>query len=106
GFAAMALADTSGRPPFDRVYEALRGYLLGYELDPATLNALLAEQRSFANRVSAGDTKLLAAENGFLDLFTDLGLLWQSEREGGDQDDLRVTTPREFLLGYIQWLDP
>ena len=72
-FAGMALSDTSGRPPFERVYAALRGYLLGYELDPASLSALLAEQRSFANRASAGDTKLLAAEDGFLDLFTDLG---------------------------------
>ncbi len=105
-FAGMALSDTSGRPPFERVYTALRGYLLGYELDPAALNALLAEQRSFANRASAGDTKLLAAEDGFLDLFTDLGLLWQSEREGGAQSDLGVTTAREYLLGYIQWLDP
>ena len=61
-FSGMALADTSGRPPFERVYAALRGYLLGYELDPAALSALLAEQRSFANRASAGDTKLLAAE--------------------------------------------
>ncbi|MCU0263969.1 MAG: hypothetical protein MUF09_09925 [Candidatus Nanopelagicales bacterium] len=105
-FSGMALADTSGRAPFERVYTALRGYLLGYELDPSALSALLAEQRSFANRASAGDTKLLAAEDGFLDLFTDLGLLWQSEREGGAQSDLRVTTAREYLLGYIQWLDP
>ena len=105
-FAGMAIADTSGRPPFERVYSALRGYLLGYELDPASLAALLAEQRSFANRASAGDTKLLAAEDGFLDLFTDLGLLWQSEREGGAQADQGVTTAREYLLGYIQWLDP
>ncbi len=105
-FSGMALSDTSGRPPFDRVYTALRGYLLGYELDPASLSALLSEQRSFANRASAGDTKLLAAEDGFLDLFTDLGLLWQSERESGPQSDLVVTTAREYLLGYIQWLDP
>ena len=105
-FVGMALSDTSGRPPFERVYAALRDYLLGYELDPAALSALLAEQHSFANRASAGDTKLLAAEDGFLDLFTDLGLLWQSEREGGAQSDLRVTTAREHLLGYIQWLDP
>jgi acetyl-CoA carboxylase carboxyltransferase component/biotin carboxyl carrier protein len=104
-FAGMALADTSGQAPFERVYAALRGYLLGYELDPSALSALLAEQRSFANRASSGDTKLLAAEDGFLELFTDLGLLWQSERESGAQD-LRVTTAREYLLGYLQWLDP
>ncbi len=105
-FAGMALADTSGRPPFERVYDALSGYLLGYELDPASVAALLAEQRSFANRASAGDTKLLAAEDAFLDLFTDLGLLWASEREAGGQADLGVTTSREYLLGYLQWLDP
>ncbi len=105
-FAGMALADTSGRAPFERVYDTLRSYLLGYELDPAALSALLAEQSSFANRASAGDTKLLAAEDDFLDLFTDLGLLWQSEREGRAASDLRVTTAREHLLSYIQWLDP
>jgi acetyl-CoA carboxylase carboxyltransferase component/biotin carboxyl carrier protein len=105
-FAGMSPSDTSGRPPFERVYAALHDYLLGYELDPGALSALLAEQHSFASRASAGDTKLLSAEDGFLDLFTDLGLLWQSEREGGAQSDLRVTTAREHLLGYIQWLDP
>jgi acetyl-CoA carboxylase carboxyltransferase component/biotin carboxyl carrier protein len=105
-FAGMALSDTSGRSPHERVYAALCDYLLGYELDPAALSALLAEQHSFADRASAGDTKLLAAEDGFLDLFTDLGLLWQSEREVGAQSDLSVTTAREHLLGYIQWLDP
>ncbi len=105
-FAGMALSDTSGRSQYERVYAALRDYLLGYELDPVALTALLAEQNTFANRASAGDTKLLAAEDGFLDLFTDFGLLWQSEREGGAQSDLRVITAREHLLGYVQWLDP
>ena len=105
-FSGMALADTSGRPPFERVYTALEGYLLGYELDPGSLSALLAEQRSFANRASAGDTKLLAAEDEFIDLFTSLGLLWQSAREDGAQADRGVTTSREYLLGYMQWLDP
>jgi acetyl-CoA carboxylase carboxyltransferase component/biotin carboxyl carrier protein len=105
-FAGMTPSDTSGRRPYDRVYDALRGYLLGYELDPAALAALQAEQNSFTNRASAGDTALLAAEDGFLDLFTDLGLLWQSDREGGARSDLRATTAREHLLGYVQWLDP
>jgi len=105
-FVGMALSDTSSRPPFERVYAALIGYLLGYELDPAALSALLDEQHSFANRHSAGDTRLLAAEDGFLDLFSDLGLLWRPEREGGAQSDLSVTTAREHLLSYIQWLDP
>ncbi len=105
-FAGMALADTSGRSPFERVYEALQAYLLGYELDPASLSALLAEQRSFANRANAADARLLAAEDGFIDLFTSLAALWQSTREDDPVEDRGVTTAREYLLAYVQWLDP
>jgi acetyl-CoA carboxylase carboxyltransferase component/biotin carboxyl carrier protein len=102
-FAGMALADTSGRPPFERVYGALSSYLLGYELDPGALRALLAEHRAFASRSSAADPSLLAAEDAFLDLVIELGLLWQP---GGEQVAGGVTTAREYLLGYVQWLDP
>ena len=105
-FDGMALPETSGRPRFERVYDALRGYLLGYELDPAALSALLDEQHSFATRTSAGDTRLLTAEDDFLDLFADLGLLWRSERDSGAQSEQGVTTAREQILSYIQWLDP
>ena len=108
-FAGMALADVSGRPPCDRVYEALSSYLLGFELDPTALRGLLAEQRSFANRAAAGDATLLAAEDAFLDLFSELGLLWQTERDPGAASGAvpdGVTTAREYLIGYLQWLDP
>ncbi len=108
-FAGMALAETHGGAPFPRVYSALSSYLLGYELDPATLRTLLAEQRSFASRASAGDRDLLAAEDAFLDLFAELGLLWQAQREATDSPGPLtggVTSAREYLLGYLQWLDP
>jgi acetyl-CoA carboxylase carboxyltransferase component/biotin carboxyl carrier protein len=108
-FAGMALADTSGRPPFERVYTALSSYLLGYELDPASRRALLAEQRSFSGRPSAADASLLAAEDAFVDLFCEIGLLWQSQRETGEGSGVLVggvTSAREYLLGYLQWLDP
>ncbi len=105
-FAGMALADTSGRSPFERVYDALQGYLLGYELDPAALAALLAEQRSFASRANATDATLLTAEDGFIDLFTSLSALWQSARDDDPLEDHSVTTAREYLLAYVQWLDP
>ena len=112
-FAGMALADVSGRPPCDRVYEALSSYLLGFELDPTALRGLLAEQRAFANRTAAGDATLLAAEDAFLDLFSELGLLLQTEHEPGVGTGAAsstlldgVTTAREYLIGYLQWLDP
>jgi acetyl-CoA carboxylase carboxyltransferase component/biotin carboxyl carrier protein len=109
-FAGMALADTSGRPPFERVYAALSSHLLGYDLDPAALRGLLAEQRAFANRASAADGSLLAAEDAFLDLFSELGRLWQVDREVDDEhEDLLTegtTSAREYLIGYLQWLDP
>jgi acetyl-CoA carboxylase carboxyltransferase component/biotin carboxyl carrier protein len=101
-FAGMALADTTAATPFERVYSSLRSYLLGYELDPGTLTSLLNEQRSFSSRDSAADRALLTAEDVFLDLFTEVGLLWQvdASQTGG------VTNAREYLLGYLQWLDP
>ena len=110
-FAGLALADTSGRPPFDRVYAALSSYVLGYELDPAALRSLLAEQRSFGNRTSAGDPDLLAAEDAFLDLYSELGLLWQTDRDPAGATTTGalaggVTSAREYLMGYVQWLDP
>ncbi len=103
-FAGMALADTSGQPPCVRVFTALRSYLLGYELDPKALSALLTEQRSFGGRPSASDPQLMAAEDEFLDLFTEIGLLWQTEREMTTQAG--PVSSREFLLAYLQWLDP
>ncbi|MGB8022485.1 MAG: carboxyl transferase domain-containing protein [Candidatus Nanopelagicales bacterium] len=106
-FARMALADTSGRPPSARVYQALSSYLLGYEMDPASLAALLGEQRSFASRASAADADLLAAEDAFLDLFTDLGLLWQPGRvAGATATSSNQVSAREYLFAYLQWLDP
>ncbi len=109
-FAGMALADTSGRPPFERVYAALSSHLLGYDLDPAALRGLLAEQRAFAGRTSAADPSLLAAEDAFLDLFSGIGLLWQVDREPEEErEDVLAggtTNAREYLIGYLQWLDP
>ncbi|HEX6888003.1 MAG TPA: biotin/lipoyl-containing protein, partial [Candidatus Nanopelagicales bacterium] len=109
-FAGMALADTSGRPPFERVFDALSNYLLGYDLDPVALRGLLAEQRAFANRASAGDPSLLAAEDAFLDLFSELGLLWQADRVSSEERTGALvggtTSAREYLIGYLQWLDP
>lgn len=103
-FAGMALATGAAHTPFQRVYATLRRYLLGYDLDPAALAATLAEHRSFASRTSAGDPQLLAAEDEFLDLFTEVGLLWQTERELGTHRG--PFSAREYILAYLQWLDP
>ena len=106
-FVGLSQSDASGRQTFERVFDALGGYLLGYELDPAALSALLAEQRAFSSRAAAGDNKLLAAEDRFLDLFADVGLLWQSQRVYlTGQADKGGFTAREYLIGYMQWLDP
>ena len=93
------------------MYAALSSYLLGYELDPAALRSQLAEQRSFGNRTSAGDPDLLAAEDAFLDLYSELGLLWQTDRDPAGATTTGalaggVTSAREYLMGYVQWLDP
>ena len=41
----LEIRPVPGTPPCDRVFGSLRNYLLGYDLDPATLKRLLVEQR-------------------------------------------------------------
>ncbi|WIM92903.1 carboxyl transferase domain-containing protein [Actinoplanes oblitus] len=95
-----------GTPSCDRVYQALRGYLLGYDLDPATLREMLTRQRRLGEVSPPADPGLLHCEDGLLDLFADVGALYRP-REAADTDDPAAGgSGREHLLAYLQWLDP
>jgi acetyl/propionyl-CoA carboxylase alpha subunit/acetyl-CoA carboxylase carboxyltransferase component len=87
------------------VYRALGRYLLGYDLEPARLKTLLAEQRRLEQGCSAADDALLACENEFLDLFTDVAGLYRPRPQEDVESDL-VSSTQEYLLSYLQWLDP
>ncbi|WP_156685537.1 ATP-binding protein [Mycobacterium sp. Marseille-P9652] len=104
-FAGLAAAAEHGdTPPCAPVYGALRGYLLGYDLDPGSLGAMLSRQRKLGESTPPADAHLLRCEDELLDLFADVGSLY---RPRGDADSEELTgSTQEYMLSYLQWLDP
>ncbi|GIJ71276.1 carboxyl transferase domain-containing protein [Virgisporangium ochraceum] len=101
-FPDLPAAPEPGTPPCERVYRTLRGYLLGYDLDPAALRATLTRQRRLGEAAPPADPGLLHCEDGLLDLFTDVGALYRARGATGPQT---ASTAQAYLLSYLQWLD-
>jgi acetyl/propionyl-CoA carboxylase alpha subunit/acetyl-CoA carboxylase carboxyltransferase component len=100
----LVAAEPAGTPPCERVYTAVSSYLLGYDLDPATVRGLLTRQRRLGEVSPPTDAGLLHCEDGLLDLFADVGSLFRPRTGAADEEGL--DTPQEYLLSYLQWLDP
>jgi acetyl-CoA carboxylase carboxyltransferase component/biotin carboxyl carrier protein len=94
-----------GTPPCERVYGALRNYLLGYDLDSAGLRRLLVEQRRLGEIAPADDAGLLACEDALLDLFAEVSALYRARSEALPDDTLMATSSQEYLLAFLQWRD-
>ena len=95
-----------GTPACERVFGSLRQYLLGYDLDSAHVDRLFVEQRRLAEISPPGDAGLLSCEDGLLDLFAEVGGLYRPRTETQPDDALTATSTQEYLLSYLQWLDP
>ena len=104
-FTGLGAAEPPGTPPCERVYGALRSYLLGYDLDPESLKAMLTRQRRLGEIAAPTDTDLLRCEDGLLDLFTDVGSLYRPRGELEPEEALVGGSAQEYLLSYLQWLD-
>ena len=87
------------------MYGALRSYLLGYDLDPDSLQAMLTRQRRLGEIAAPTDTGLLRCEDGLLDLFTDVGSLYRPRGELEPEEALVDGSTQEYLLSFLQWLD-
>ncbi len=87
------------------VYGALEQFLLGYDLEPGGLATLRSQQRTLEAQCDEADADLLECENAFLDLFTEIAALYRPRPADGLEDEL-VTSTQEYLLSYLQWLDP
>ena len=87
------------------IYGALQSYLLGFDLEPGAPKRLLAQQKALAQACEPADPDLLECENEFLDLFTEIAALYRPRPADGLEDEL-VTSTQEYLLSYLQWLDP
>jgi acetyl/propionyl-CoA carboxylase alpha subunit/acetyl-CoA carboxylase carboxyltransferase component len=96
----------AGTPPCERVFGSLRNYLLGYDLDPATLKRLLVEQRRLGEVSPPADPGLLRCEDALLDLFAEVGALYRPRTETQPEDALTASSTQEYLLAFLQWLDP
>src|SRR5689334_13848881 len=94
-----------GTPPCDRVFGALRNYLLGYDLDPAMLRRLLVERRRISEVSPPADPGLLSCEDALLDLFAEIGALYRPRTETQPDDSLTATSTQEYMLAYLQWMD-
>jgi acetyl/propionyl-CoA carboxylase alpha subunit/acetyl-CoA carboxylase carboxyltransferase component len=103
GLEARAAA---GTPPCERVFGSLRRYLLGYDLDPAMVKRLLVEQRRLGELSPPADEGLLRCEDGLLDLFAEVSALYRPRIGTRADDALTSSSTQEFLLAYLQWLDP
>jgi acetyl/propionyl-CoA carboxylase alpha subunit/acetyl-CoA carboxylase carboxyltransferase component len=104
-FTGLAPVPAAGTPPCERVYQELRAYLLGYDLDPAALREMLTRQRRLGEVAPAADPGLLSCEDGLLDLFTDIAALYRPGGGAGPHAAVPMNGTKEHLLAYLQWLD-
>ena len=99
-------AASDGTARITQFFDALRSYQLGYDLDPATIEALATEQSALHASVDAEDPELLAREEEVLDLFADLGALSRRRPEYLDEHEGEpVASAQEYLFTYLAWLD-
>ncbi len=104
---AASGGEGAGTPACEQLYAQVSNYLLGYDLAPAALTALLAEQKRVAANCSPDDEHLMACENSLLDLYTDLGALYRPRTEpSGEAEEFTGSATQEYLNAYLQWLDP
>ncbi|MBV8346316.1 MAG: ATP-grasp domain-containing protein, partial [Mycolicibacterium sp.] len=104
-FAGLASAGPPDTPDGDQVYEALSCYLLGYDLDPGSVQTMLTRQRRLSEIASPADADLLRREDDLLDLFADVSSLYRPRGDIDPEAALVTGSTQEYLLSYLQWLD-
>ena len=110
GLASVDLAGLTappdlGVPPCERVNSVLLSYLLGYDLDPASVQGAISRQRRLGEVAAPADTGLLRCEDLLLDIFTDVASLYRPKTEPAQEGEYSADGSKEYLLSYLQWLD-
>ncbi|MGO9928077.1 MAG: carboxyl transferase domain-containing protein [Mycobacterium sp.] len=104
-FAGLAATDRSEKAPREQVYEALRSYLLGYDLDPGSVQTMLTRQRQLSETTAPSDIDLLRCEDDLLDVFADISSLYRPRGDIDPEVAIVTGSTQEYLLSYLQWLD-
>ena len=94
-----------GVPSADRVHEVLLGYLLGYDLDPASVHGAISQQHRLGEIAAPDDPGLLHCEDRLLDVFTDVASLYRPKSEPEPEGEYLAAGSQQYLLSYLQWLD-
>jgi acetyl/propionyl-CoA carboxylase alpha subunit/acetyl-CoA carboxylase carboxyltransferase component len=111
GTASVDLTSLAARPessasPTELAYSALLSYLLGYDLDPASVRGVLGRQHRLGKIEAPADPDLLRWEDRLLDAFADIAALYRRKIEPDQDGQPLVGGPRQYMLSYLQWLDP
>ena len=111
GTAGMDLTSLTARPQAsatlaDAVYSVLLTYLFGYDLDPASVHGVLARQHRLGKIEAPDDPALLHWEDRLLDAFADIAALYRRKIEPDQDDQAFIGGPRQYMLSFLQWLDP
>ena len=104
-FAGLTAAEPPGTAGCEQVYDALRSYLLGYDLDPGSVQTMLTRQLELSETAVPADPELLRCEDELLDLFADVSSLYRPRGETDSGEALVTGSTQEYLLSYLQWLD-
>ncbi len=104
-FAALPTVGTAPASLAD-VVDRMRCLVLGYDIDRAETDALVASLRAAAAELGAAAPELLAAEDGLLEMFADLCAVTSTRRadDSGWQRVLR--SPQERFHMWLSSLDP
>ena len=90
-----------------RLFEALRYQMLGYDSDSGDSRQLLREQEVVYQLIEASDQALLQAENELLSIFADICLLFRRELDPAEVNALgeQVHSAEHDLLAYLRSRD-
>ncbi|SDB80718.1 Acetyl/propionyl-CoA carboxylase, alpha subunit [Raineyella antarctica] len=101
----VADLDAAGRAA--HALQVLRALLLGYDIAPGRVGALLSDYLAGRDALAASGVDVLAQEIGLVTVFTDLAELTRNRPADEElRTELRVHSAREYFHTYLRTLDP
>jgi acetyl/propionyl-CoA carboxylase alpha subunit/acetyl-CoA carboxylase carboxyltransferase component len=85
--------------------DELRCLMLGFDVDPARVRELVAEQEALRRELAPDDAILYRAEREILSTFADLRSLFNREPAADDPEPLEARRTEEYLFVYLRRLD-
>ena len=100
-FAGLTAAEPPGTAGCEQVYDALRSYLLGYDLDPGSVQTMLTRQSELSETAVPADPELLRCEDELLDVFADVSSLYRPRGETDSEEELVTGSTQETFVSAV-----